>query len=339
MSVDQNNFWEGKRVAVTGASGFIGSWLTNRLLRHGADVTILLRKGSPRGHEALLNFSDNAKVIYGDVRDYEAITQLIIDKDVIFHLAAITQVIFSKIDPVIGFSTNVGGTINVLEALRNSNNGTFLVYMSTDKVYGEPNKLPIDEQNSLSSKSPYDASKLAADRLVFSYQSTYGTKSTILRPSNTVGGHDANFLRIVPGFVRSIINGEPPKIRGNGHNIRDYMYVKDVIRGLMLAGQNTNVSNGEVFNFGTGIPTSVFELANLLIDISGNSLDMKPIVENGDMRGEIYNQFISSKKAKEKLGWRAKYCLEDGLRETFLWYSNNKSWFNVMDKVRNFYGL
>lgn len=339
MDKEFSAFWKDKRVAVTGATGFIGSWLTNTLMRYGADVTILVRKDSPRGKDAIANFSEGARILTGDIRDQESVSELIKDKDIIFHLAAITQVVFSKINPIIGFSINLGGTMNVLESLRNSNNGTFMVYMSTDKVYGEPNKLPIDEDNSLSSKSPYDASKLAADRLVYSYHSTYGTRAAILRPSNTVGGHDANFLRIVPSFITSLINESPPRIRGNGHNIRDYMYVKDLVRGIMLAGQRSDVTNGEVLNFGTGRPTSVLELASTLINISNNNGGMKPIIQNGDTKGEISNQFISSRKVREKLGWKAMYCLEEGLRETYSWYSNNREWFNVMNRVRQFYGL
>ncbi len=335
----KENFWEGRKVSITGANGFIGSWLTETLSEKGAYLTILIKKDSPIGTDSIKHLMGKVKIVYGNIKDSSSVEKLVKDKEFVFHLAAVTQVIYAKNNPREAFEVNANGTLNVLEALRKNKENAFLVFASTDKVYGEPKQLPITEDHPLLSKSPYDAAKLAADRLVHSYHLTYGINSGIVRWSNTIGGRDSNFLRVVPDFINSVIKQTPPTIRGNGKHIRDYMYVLDSVNGIMSIGEKSNVSNGDVFNIGTEKPTSVLELANLIIKLMGKEGKMRPVVLNKDTSGEIDKQYLSSKKAVEKLGWKPAYNLEQSLKETIKWYKSNPKWSEVMERVKNYYKL
>ncbi|MCJ7816581.1 MAG: GDP-mannose 4,6-dehydratase [Candidatus Aenigmarchaeota archaeon] len=311
--------WKGTNVLVTGATGFLGSWLTERLAGEGANVSVLVENECTR-KVCIKHLLGKLDVVTGDVRDPETVRKMMGDKDVIFHLAAVTQVIYAIRNPVETFDVNLKGTLNILECLR-KNDHPFLVYMSTDKVYGEPSRLPIEADDPLSAKSPYDASKLAADRACYSYHKTYGTKLSIVRSSNIYGGREANELRAVPDFVRSLIRSQPPVIRGSGRHERDFVYVGDVVNGLVSVAENSGKTNGEAFVFGTGRPVSVYDLAKIAIKASG--LKLEPEVLGKPTPGEIDRQYISYKKAREFFGWQPKVRLEDGLALTLKWYRQN----------------
>ncbi len=331
--------WKGKNIALTGATGFIGAWLANSLLDEGANITLLMRKNSPRGLIRFKGRENSIKVLYGDVRDPDAMKGLVNGQDALFHLAAITQVLYSKTHPVDTFNIDANGTLNILEALRKSARPPFLLFVSTDKVYGEPKYVPIDEDCPVSSKSPYDAAKLAADRLVNSYNISYGLKSSIVRMSNIIGGGDANILRAVPDFILNVLSNKAPVIRGNGKHIRDYLYVKDAVAGIKLVAEKQNKSNGEVFNLGTGKPTSVIQLANMVIAIADRPKKIKPILLKGDTLGEIDKQYISSGKIRRVLGWKPAYTLKEALKETLEWYDANPEWISVVERVNKYYSV
>jgi nucleoside-diphosphate-sugar epimerase len=210
--------------------------------------------------------------------------------------------------------------VNLLEAMRKKDT-PFLVYMSTDKVYGEPQRLPIEADDPLSAKSPYDASKLAADRACYSYHKTYGTKVSIARSSNIYGGREANELRAVPDFVRSLLKSEPPVIRGSGLHERDFVYVEDVVNGLVSIAENQQKTNGEAYVFGTGRPISVLDLAKICIKASG--LELKPKVMGKPTPGEIDKQYISYRKAQEVFSWHPRVSLEEGIAKTLKWFKEN----------------
>lgn len=330
------DFFSGKRIAITGANGFVGSWLTEALVGKGADVAILMEKNEVVGKRSIKQIEDKLSIIYGDIRDEGSVRKLVEDREIVFHLAAVTQVMYAKDHPVETFDINATGTLKLLEAIRASKSVPFLLYMSTDKVYGEPKYLPIDEAHPLQGKSPYDASKLAADVLVHSYYMTYGMRSSTVRCSNIIGGRDANFLRIVPDIAASIIKKEQPQIRGNGMHVRDYMYISDAVDALMLVAKEQKTTAGDVFNIGTERPTSVIDITNMIIKIAGKAA-LKPKILNMDTTGEIDKQYLSSKKAREKLGWKPKYALEKGLKESVDWYMKNLWWQEVMDDNRAYY--
>jgi CDP-glucose 4,6-dehydratase len=331
--------WKNRKVLVTGATGFIGSWLTESLVKKGADVTILFKKDDPIGLESIKHIEKKIKIKTGDVRDKNIVNKTLKDQEILFHLAAVTQVIYSIKNPTITAEVNIGGTLNILDGIRNSNEDQFLVFISTDKVYGEPKYTPIDEEHPLIGKSPYDATKIAADRLVYAFQLTYNLKSSIIRPSNVFGGRDSNILRAVPDFITSIINGKSPVIRTHGEHKRDYMYITDVVNGFLLVAEKMNISNGKCFNFGTGRPTTVNELAELIIKMSGNEKKIKSVVLGKPSPSEIDIQFLSYKKAENLLGWKPTVDLETGLQKTIEWYRKNIWWQDVMQKVLNYYNL
>ena len=307
-------------VLVSGATGFIGSWLVEKLVAQGSNVTAFVRPNSPRRNVMRWLPIEPNNIVYGDVKNAKDVARAVKSCGLIFHLAAITQVKHSLENPLETFSVNLQGTLNILEAMRKSDKGQKLVYASTDKVYGEPIKLPIDEQHPLFGKSPYDASKIAADRAVYSYYKTYGLPVVIARLSNVYGGRDLNFLRAIPDFVSSAILGEKMLVRGSGKHIRDFMFVGDAVSAFLKLAVNMSSNLGEAFNFGTGKPTTVFELARQISACTGAFY--KVLYE--ETPAEIDKQVLDSKKAKEKLNWKAGIELKDGLQHTVDWYSSNK---------------
>lgn len=326
-----------KRVLVTGATGFIGSWLTEKLLASGADVSVFIKKDDPLKFGGISDFINDVRIFYGDITEEETLTNALKDQEIVFHLAALTQVLHSIDFAKEFFNVNAIGTLNILEKLRNSKSLEFLVFSSTDKVYGEPVYLPIDEKHPLSSKSPYDASKLAADILVYSYHKTYGIPAARTRWSNTIGGRDANILRAVPDFITSIMNGKPPTIRGDGKQVRDYMYVTDAVSGILTVAEKKNKSNGDVFNLGTERESSVVDIANLVIEKMNMEDKMKPVVLGKNNTNEINRQFLSAKKAKEELNWFPKVSLEEGIANAVEWYTKHPEWYDVMQNVKKFW--
>jgi dTDP-glucose 4,6-dehydratase len=327
-------FWSDRRVLVTGATGFIGSWLTESLVKKNAKVTVLVKK-DPLYH-VLDHIKERLNFIQGDIRNKKIISKAVKDQDVIFHLAAITQVLYSIENPAETLEVNLSGTLNILESLRRGSDA-FLVFASTDKVYGEPIYLPIDESHPLSAKSPYDASKVAADRLVYAYHKTYSLKAGIVRWSNTIGGRDSNILRIVPDTIVSLLSSRQPIIRGHGKHVRDYMYVEDAVSGVLAVAENQKITDGEVFNLGTENPTTVTEIVNLIVRLMG--CKFSPLILNKPTPGEIDKQYLSYKKARKVLKWKPKFNLKQALRLTIDWYKNNPSWINVMKETSNFYGI
>lgn len=310
----------GLRILVTGATGFIGSWLAERLVNEGASVTVLVRPRSAR-KDSMRSFESKVDVVYGDIRDREVAETIVAEQDLIFHLAAMTQVVFSLRDPVETFAVNFNGTVNLLEAMRRIDSGQVLVYASTDKVYGDPSKLPVDETQPLVGKSPYDASKIAAERAVYAYFRTYGLPVTISRSSNVYGGRDLNFLRAVPDFISSALLGRKIVVRGSGKHVRDFMYIDDAVEAFVTLGSKSASVRGEVFNFGTGKPTRVIELANLVLRLTnGHEYD----ILGDSTSGEIDTQYLDCAKAESSLSWRPRIDLQQGLRRTLDWYAANR---------------
>jgi len=323
LGVSKKAFWQERPVLVTGATGLLGSWLTRELLNRGAFVVALIRDWIPENELFRSGDLNRACVIRGDIRDQETIERAIgeYEVDTVFHLAAQTIVGIANRNPISTFESNIRGTWSVLEACRRSPLVKQIVVASSDKAYGSHEQLPYSENAALQGRHPYDVSKSCADLLAQSYATTYGLPVCVTRCGNLYGGGDLNWNRIVPGTVRSALNGERPIIRSDGSYIRDYFYVEDgALAYLALAEQmgcNRSLA-GEAFNFSNEIQVTVLDLAKIILRLIGRE-DLELDVR-GEASNEITHQYLDATKARSLLGWQPRYTLEEGLTRTILWY-------------------
>lgn len=327
MSTRQRrDFWQDRKVLITGANGFLGSWLTRGLVDNGAEVVALLRDRVAPGGLHLQNLEGQVTMVSGDLTDYSLLKRLLNEYwiDTCFHLAAQSIVAVANRSPLSTFESNIRGTWYLLEACRNSKTVTRIVVASSDKVYGDLDQLPYEEDFNLEGIYPYDASKACADILSRCYAHTYDLALGVTRCANLYGGGDLNFSRLIPDTIRAVLVNRNPVIRSDGTPVRDYMYVEDAVNAYLLLAENMEREGimGEAFNFGTERPVSVLELVTTIIGLSGRQ-NLKPeILIQSKPHAEIKRQYLSSRKAAERLGWEAKWSLEAGLKETLKWYHN-----------------
>jgi len=322
----KEDFWKGKNVFVTGANGFIGSWLTKALVKKEANVVILIRDFSPKSTLALMGevYSQVKAVVYGCLTDYQTVGRVFNEYEIdsCFHLAAQAIVGVANKSPLSTFESNIRGTWNVLEAARNFEVERIVV-ASSDKAYGEHEELPYREEYCLNALHPYDASKACADILARTYFATYDLPVAVARCANTYGGGDLNFSRIIPDTIRSILLGKNPVIRSDGTPVRDYMYILDAVGAYLILGEGVGEEGvvGRAFNFGTEKPISVLDLVNKIIAISGRTA-LRPVIKGkGKTKGEIDKQYLLVDRARKILGWKSRYGLEEGLKKTIEWYT------------------
>lgn len=317
-----SNFWLNRNVLVTGATGLLGSWMVEELLRRHANVVAIVRDRVPRSKLALSGTMQRIDVVNGDIEDFRLIERTLAEYEVtsVFHLAAQTQVLVANRSPLSTFESNVRGTYLLMEACRVNPAVKSIVVASSDKAYGSAEHLPYDETTPLRGVHPYDVSKSCADLITNSYAHSFNVPVCITRCGNLYGGGDLNWARIIPGTIRSIVQNQAPIIRSDGTLIRDYFYVRDAVDAyLMLAEQmETKGVRGEAFNFSNEIQLSVLALTQKLLTLMGRE-DLQPIVQ-GNNRGEIKDQWLSAAKAREHLGWRPHYELDTALTETIAWY-------------------
>lgn len=317
-----NNFWKDKRVFVTGCTGLLGSWLTADLLSNGAHVIGLIRDQIPHSQLIRTGNINLIDVVRGDICNQELMERSLAEYeiDTIFHLAAQTQVGIANRVPLPTFESNIKGTWVVLEAARRNSTVQRIVTASSDKAYGTHAQLPYKEDAPLQGEHPYDVSKSCADLISHSYAHTYGLPVTVTRCANLYGGGDLNWNRIVPGTIRSAIRNEAPIIRSDGTMKRDYIYIKDAVRGYMTVAENMHRDEvcGQAFNFGFDNPLSVLEMANAIIELSDND-KLEPVILD-EVDNEIQDQYLCSDKAGEVLGWEPQFSLSEGLTETINWY-------------------
>lgn len=315
------DFWRGRPVAVTGATGFLGSHVVRHLLDAGAHVVVLVRDSVPVAPIAA-GWTDQVRVVHGDIVDQPTVERMLGEHDVrtLLHLAAQSQVGVANRNPVSTFDSNVRGTWSVLEAARRSPLVEQVVLASSDKVYGTQPVLPYTEEMALLAVNPYDVSKACADMLGQTYHSTYGVPVSITRCGNFFGPGDLNWERIIPGTIRSILRGERPVIRSDGKMIRDYLYVVDGAAAylrLVEAMAHTEGVVGQAFNFSTERPLSVLDVVDLVQEAAGT--DLQPEVQDR-AASEIPEQHLSAEKARRVLGWQPTVTMEDAVAETVEWY-------------------
>lgn len=317
-------FWQDRPTLVTGATGFLGGWLVQRLLTVGADVICLVRDWVPQSSFIRNRLMEQVKVVRGDVRDQMLLERAVgeYEVDTVFHLAAQTIVNIANRNPISTFETNVQGTWALLEACRRSPSVKQIIVASSDKAYGDQEALPYDESTPLQGHHPYDVSKSCADLIAQVYGVSYQLPVAITRCGNFYGGGDLNWNRIVPGTIRSVLRGQRPTIRSDGHYIRDYFYVEDGAAAYMLLAERLAINRdlrGHAFNFSNETQVPVLDLVRHILTIMASPLE--PDIR-GEASNEIRHQYLSAAKARQILGWAPLFTLDEGLRLTVDWYKN-----------------
>jgi CDP-glucose 4,6-dehydratase len=316
-------YWRDRRVLVTGCTGLLGSWLTERLVSEEAEVVGLVRDRVPRSRLTSEGLHDRIDVVWGAVEDYELLERTLGEYEVrtVFHLAAQTIVGVANRNPLSTFEANTRGTWQLLEASRRSPTVEAIVVASSDKAYGAHPSLPYDEDTPLAGRHPYDVSKSCADLIAQAYMYSFATPACVTRFGNLFGGGDLNWNRIVPGTIRSVVRGESPIVRSDGTLTRDYVYVEDAAAAyLLLAEQMTTQDGvaGQAFNFSYEHPLDVMEVVNAILEAMERK-DLEPVVL-GEAMNEIPHQYLSSRKARDRLGWTPTFDFDEGLRRTVEWY-------------------
>ena len=319
----RSDYWAQRRVFITGATGIVGSWVSKDLVARGAYVVALVLDNDPQSELYRTGTIRRINVINGMLEDFHALERALVahEVDTVIHLGAQAIVSVAYRSPLATFETNIRGTWNLLEACRRHPDLVKrVVIASSDKAYGEQERLPYTEEMPLQGRQPYEVSKSCADMIAQAYYHTYRLPVAIARCGNIYGGGDLNWTRIVPGAIRSLYQGESPLIRSDGKYIRDYIYVKDVSRAYLdLAEQlDSPPVAGESFNFSTESRVTVLEIVDRIRQIM-ECEHIQPTVLN-QAKGEIRNQYLSSAKAARVLGWKPVYTLDDGLTETIEWY-------------------
>jgi CDP-glucose 4,6-dehydratase len=323
--------WEGRRALVTGAGGFVGSWLARALVEQGATVVCLMcdrdRERGPRFNLELFGIQEEIEIAWGDLVDHPFIERTIADNavDSVFHLAAQAIVGIANASPIGTWESNVRGTWNLLEAARTSGTVERAVVASSDKAYGDQDELPYREDFPLAGIYPYDASKACTDIIARSYAVTYGLPVAVTRMANIYGGGDWNLSRVVPGTIRAALLGEQPIVRSDGTPERDYLFVADAVSAYLTLAEQLGGDGvaGEAFNFGTNAPVAVLDLVRRILDHADSDLEPR-ILSPGKLHGEIDRQYLDSAKAARVLGWEARTSLDVGLARTVEWYAERR---------------
>ncbi len=318
--------WAGTRVLFTGAQGFIGSWVAERLLDEGAQVLVLDRPPAEPSRFVLRGLHERCTAVAADLLDHASLHAAIEDHGVqaVFHLAASAIVGSAASSPLSTFEVNVRGTWNLLEACRvASEPPARIVVASTDKAYGIHEDLPYREDHALQPRYPYDASKAGADIIARSYAHTFGLPVAVTRFGNVFGGGDFNFSRLIPGTIRALLRGKRPVIRSSGLMERDFLYAEDAVTAyLAVAGSLDRAElRGRAWNASIGRPVSVLDLVTRLVEISGLELD-PDVHGDGTPHGEIERQWLDCRAISEQLGWTPEWDLRRGLQATFEWYAS-----------------
>ena len=320
-----------KKIIVTGADGFIGSHLVESLVEKGSKVTALSMYNSlnswgwlDRIDKKLLK---KITVVSGDIRDRRCVDQLCKGSDYIFHLASLIAIPHSYDSPYSYLETNVQGTLNILEYCR-QNTVERLIHTSTSEVYGEYKKIPISEETPQIAKSPYSATKIAADQLAYSYFKTYDIPLSIIRPFNTYGPRQSN-RAIIPTIITQIANNQKNINLGSLYPTRDFTYVSDTVNGFIKIAEESKTI-GEIINIGSGYEISVKNLVKTIKKLMKSNIKIKE--DKSRIRpkeGEVNRLKADNRKAFEIAKWKPLYegshGLEKGLTETINWFTNREN--------------
>jgi UDP-glucose 4-epimerase len=313
--------YAGLTVLVTGADGFIGSHLVERLVRDGASVRAFCLY-NPQGSRGWLDIApdDIRKQIdfrLGDIRDPRLVSEAVRGTDVVMHLAALIAIPYSYTAPESFVQVNVGGTLNVLEACR-GHGVRKVIQTSTSEVYGTPDSLPIREDHPIRAQSPYAATKVAADQLALSYQRSFEVPVTVLRPFNTYGPRQSA-RAVLPAILTQLLDGRTELLLGRTDTRRDLTFVDDTVDGFARAGLADGIV-GDTIQLGTGRDVSIAEL----VEIAGRVLGVEATIQTDPRRlrpdpSEVLVLRSSPERALATLGWQPTFTIEDGVSRTADW--------------------
>ncbi|GAA1023160.1 UDP-glucose 4-epimerase [Acrocarpospora pleiomorpha] len=310
--------------AVTGADGFIGSHLVELLVERGHRVRAMAQYNSFGSWGWLDTLAPDVlasvEVVPGDVRDPGSVRQLVAGADVVYHLAALIAIPYSYTAPRSYVETNVLGTLNVLEAVRDASAGR-LVHTSTSETYGTARSAPISEAHPLQAQSPYAASKLGADKLVESYHLSFGLPAVTLRPFNTFGPRQSA-RAVIPTIIGQIAAGARSVRLGAMSPTRDFLYVKDTAAAFAHLGTAEGVE-GELFNAGTGEEISIGDLAGKIAEIMGASVEFSCETERLRPENSEVMRLVCDSSRLRARGWAPAYTLDDGLKACAAWFPSN----------------
>lgn len=320
--------WNGENVLVTGAGGFIGSHLAERLVEEGANVRSMVRYNA-LGRRGWLDDSplaDEMEIFAGDICDRDSVMRAMRDIDTVLHLAALIAIPYSYHAPSSYIQTNIVGTLNVLQSARDLGTG-MVVHTSTSEVYGTARYVPIDEKHPLQGQSPYSASKIGADKLAEAFHLSFDLPVTTVRPFNTFGPRQSA-RAVIPTIITQCLKNGVISL-GNIHPTRDLNYISNTVDGYLLAG-STAEAVGATINLGWGKEISIKDLAELIGRLSGRSIEIR--TESGRERpeeSEVERLLADNSLARELLGWEPAVTLEEGLKYTIQWIEENPDRFGA----------
>ncbi len=314
-----------KKIMITGATGFIGSHLTEFLVKLGFNVVAFDRYNSNNDWGWLENskYKNDFQVVLGDIRDYDSISKAMTSCSAVFHLAALIGIPYSYISPLAYIRTNVEGTYNVLESAKNLELEQILV-TSTSETYGTAQYTPIDEKHPLVGQSPYSASKIAADQLAISYFRSFDLPVKIIRPFNTYGPRQSA-RAIIPTIISQIINGKTEIELGSLAPTRDLTFVKDTCAGFEEIYKSDSLY-GEITNVGMNAEISIGDLAELIANIMNVQLSIISIDERiRPDNSEVERLFCDNAKLLKHTLWKPNYTLEQGIIEVVKWMEKSEN--------------
>jgi NAD dependent epimerase/dehydratase len=323
-------FWEGKQVLVTGAGGFIGSQLVERLVAEGASVRAFVRYNS-RGDAGLLRLTpkeviQQVQIVAGDIRDADVIHKAVEGCHMVFHLAALISIPYSYQHPLEVAEVNVMGTLNVLRACSDLKVARF-IHTSTSEVYGTAQYVPIDECHPLQGQSPYSASKIGADKLAESFYCAYNLPVVTVRPFNTFGPRQSA-RAVIPAIITQALAQSVIRL-GNLETTRDFTYVDDTVDGFVKAAEAPGVE-GKTMNLGTGSEIKIGALVEKIICLTGSSAHIE--VDAARLRpaeSEVQRLLSNNALARATLGWAPRTSLDDGLKQTVDWIKEHLHLYRI----------
>lgn len=332
---------EGTKVLVTGAGGFIGSHLTETLVRQGAKVRAFVRYNSLNSwgwlDQCPLGVKKEIDVFAGDIRDQNGVRKAVEGRDVVFHLAALIGIPYSYHSPDTYVDTNVKGTLNVVQAARELGVQK-VIHTSTSEVYGTARSVPITEEHPLQGQSPYSATKIGADQIAMSFYLSFLTPVAIIRPFNAYGPRQSA-RAIIPAVISQILKGSRNIRIGALHPTRDFSYIDDTVKGFIAVAKSDRTV-GEVINVGSGFEVSIGDTADLISEMIGADIELETDPQRvRPEKSEVERLWADNTKARILTGWEPEFAgregFKKGLKNTIEWFSKTENLSHYKEDIYN----